>query len=303
MRRSVFILIALFFVVGAHLGRAGGKLRVKGNGVCLRARPDREAKTLAQVNHGDILESAGDSEEGWFAVVPPPTTDLWVYGELIRDGVVSVSRLRVRGGPGVNYRDVGVLTKGQKVTVRGQYAEWLKIAPPAQAALWINADFVTPVADPKPRPAPRPKLTHRPEPRPKPAVRPPPPKPPVAAKPIPAPIVKAPPLVEVPRDKPERTPLPTALIGRTLVESRPQGHSIEYVGVMRPSAPVPRRPSRYRLVRYDAQGRARTICYVVGNDRQLASIVGRTMLVSGREYWIQGVRYPAVAIVQMVRKD
>ena len=298
MRRSVFVLIALLLVVGARPGNARGKLRVKGNGVCLRARPDRQAKTVAQANLGDILELAGDSENGWFAILPPPSADLWIYGELVRDDVVSVSRLRVRVGPGLNYKDVGVLTRGQKVTVRGRHAEWLKIAPPAHAALWINAEYVAPVAEPRPKPRPKPRPVPRPAP-PKPPVV----KPPAAAKPVPAPIVKAPPLVETPRGKPVMPPLPASLIGRTLVDSRPQGHSVEYLGVVRPSAPVPRRPSRYRLVRYDAQGRARTICYVIGNDRQLGSMVRRTMLVSGREYWIQGVRYPAVAIVQMVRKD
>jgi len=301
MRHSVFILVALLLIVGAHPGRAKGKLRVKGNGVCLRARPDGQAYTIAQANRGDILESTGSAEDGWFAVFPPPSTDLWVYGELIRDGVVSVSRLRVRGGPSINYKDVGVLTKGQKVTIRGRHAEWLKIAPPTQAALWISAQYVTTVdAKPKPKPIPRPKPKPKPGPRPKPR-----PKPPALVAPVlvRVPIVKAPALVETPRARPVMPPLPTSLIGRTLVDSKPQGHSVEYVGVMRPSAPVPRRPSRYRLVRYDAQGRARTICYVIGNDRQLGSITGRTMLVSGREYWIQGVRHSSVAVSQMVRKD
>lgn len=304
MRRTVIILIALVLALGALPGHAGPRLRVKADHVNLRARPDMNSKTVAQVQRGDILVSIGDTADGWIAVTPPDSADLWIYGELVRDGVVGVSRLKVRAGPGINYRDVGVLARGQSVKVRGRHVDWLKIAPSPGSVLWVSGEFVTPVVIPvaaaKPPPAPQP----RPRPKPKPVPRPQPVGPETGPALSPAPIVKAPPLVETPPDAKDTTwPLPASIAGRALVESRRQGRSVEYIGVMRPAAPTPGRPSRHRVVRYDAQGRARTICYVIGNDAQLDSIVGRTMMVKGREYWIQGVRYPALAVVQMVRRD
>ena len=44
----------------------------------------------------------------------------------------------------------------------------------------------------------------------------------------------------------------------------------------------------------DARGRTVTICYVLGNSKQLASILGRRVAIKGRQYWVRRVRYPGV---------
>ena len=66
-------------------------------------------------------------------------------------------------------------------------------------------------------------------------------------------------------------------------------------GLLRPAGrAVWRRPSRYRLVQRDNQGRALTVCYVIGDGSQLENLLGKNLLVGGKEYWVQGVRHPAI---------
>jgi hypothetical protein len=36
------------------------------------------------------------------------------------------------------------------------------------------------------------------------------------------------------------------------------------------------------------------ICYVRGNNVQMNSLLGRRLLIRGREYWVQGAKYPVV---------
>jgi len=80
------------------------------------------------------------------------------------------------------------------------------------------------------------------------------------------------------------------------------GKAVQYEGTLRRSGFVWRRPSRYRLVRFDAAGRAFTSCYVLGNETQLAGITGQKLLIKGREYWIQGAQHPVVVPEQIVRR-
>jgi hypothetical protein len=59
------------------------------------------------------------------------------------------------------------------------------------------------------------------------------------------------------------------------------------------------RPSRYRLTR--SQGHTHeTVCYVKGNEAQLQSLLGKSLMIKGREYWVQGVRHPVLVPEQII---
>ena len=95
---------------------------------------------------------------------------------------------------------------------------------------------------------------------------------------------------------------PSVLEGKKLVSSVEQGKSVYYVGTLRPAGYVWKRPGKFRLTRKDSRGRAVTSCYVLGNESQLAGLRDSLLRVVGKEYWIQGVRYPVVVPEQIIQK-
>ena len=50
------------------------------------------------------------------------------------------SNLRIRSGPGTNYRQAGTLSAGQPFTAIGSQGEWVQIA----GGGWVNAHYVAP---------------------------------------------------------------------------------------------------------------------------------------------------------------
>ena len=52
----------------------------------------------------------------------------------------ATSNLRIRSGPGANYRQAGSLSAGQPFTVVGSQGEWVQIA----GGGWVNAHYVAP---------------------------------------------------------------------------------------------------------------------------------------------------------------
>ena len=51
----------------------------------------------------------------------------------------ATSNLRIRSGPGTNYRQVGSLSAGQPFSAIGSQGEWVQIA----GGGWVNAHYVT----------------------------------------------------------------------------------------------------------------------------------------------------------------
>jgi hypothetical protein len=300
---------------------AATRVRVTGDHVNLRARPgggDR-AEVVSQVSRGDELAVKSGLDADWVEVAAPATASVWVYGELVKDGVVAATKVRVRGGPDLAWQPVGRVERGDKLTLRGRKGDWLEIAPPPGTSLFVSRDYVEPIALEAPSPPPTPP---KPEPTPvavKP-VAPPPPKPvppkPVTVTPAPEPPVRvglpgggtaAPPPSRPRRPAPviagpdTGSRLPVGLAGRTLVPSKMQGQTVTYAGVVSSSGLVWRRPSRYRLAEQES-GRALTVCYVLGNEAQLRQILGQRVTIHGREYWIQGVRSSVVVPDRIVRR-
>lgn len=95
---GVLVLLAL---ASRYATAAPRSIIVTGDRVCLRARPSLESEIVGQVMTGDLLTTPDDeTTEDWVRVVAPPSVDLWVYSELIRDGRITVNKAQVRGGPG-----------------------------------------------------------------------------------------------------------------------------------------------------------------------------------------------------------
>ncbi len=265
------------------------QVRVAGTRVNLRAQPGLDAEVVGQVERGEILAQVSRQDD-WVEVLPPPHVVFWVHGDFIEDEMVVGSRLNVRSGPGVNYAILATLERGDRVVQRDAFTDWVSIAPPSDATLWIASDLVLPVR-PEPPPqhvepdipsGPDPVRIPAPEQRPDRDLRP--------VEPAPRPAV-LPPVVE-------RTPPPPPE-DLELIPLDGQGERVEREGILRPAGFVFGRPSRYRLTQ--SRGHLiETTAYVRGNEAQLQSLLGHAVRIEGVEYWVQGARYPVLVPEQII---
>jgi len=276
------------------------QMRVTSDSVNVRSGPGTRYEPVGQVNSGDVVTTR-QSADGWSEIAPPDDARLWVYGDLLDGVTVAATRIQVRSGPGISYRPVGTLDRGREVTIAETSGEWVRIVPPETVSVWVSSQFLTSALT---APAPV-KVATQPSPEPPVAIPPPAvPAPPKAEVRSSSPGVTVPPPAAAPRSEAVAPPrrsdpgpgmeLPAALIGRQLAEGKDQGDTVELSGVLRSSGVAWGKLSPYRLVGKDARGRTVTLCYVLGNSAQLASIEGRRVTIEGQRYWVQRVRYPGV---------
>lgn len=296
-----YFLVVFALSVSSFVSQAAVEIRITGDSVNLRAAPTNTAEVVDQVSTGDVLQSIG-SAGNWIQVIPPPKVDLWVFDEFITDNRVAVSKLHVRGGPGINYKTVGMLDKGDEVISRGVKGEWRKIAPLPSCALWISSDYaevvevvVLPDSDSLPvdkKPLEETPLVDR-------------------TPPMPADgklsALSAPSVVNV-KPVPPTASLSSSHVRNVsglidmskLQKDVVQGALVKRAGVLKPSGFVWRNPGKYRLVVYDKWDRAVTICYIIGEQRRLESMEDEDVYVVGHEYWIYGLKNPVVVIDRII---
>lgn len=277
--------------------------------VNLRARPSPQVEVVGQLNAGDKVVVRQVTND-WVEVAPPDAVDFYVHKEFVKDGRAQVQPLTVRSGAGINFSKVGSLKKGDAVVVRGEFGDWIKIAPPPGTSLWISRPFVklgpqavvagaaggTPApagGASKPATPPLPAGADAAKP-----AAPPPPPPVVAVAPPPRPVPV--PAVVPAAPQPIRAAQPGAYTPDDLrlapVEN--QGQIVQREGVVRASVFVFNRPSRFQLMA--ATGNAvETICYLRGNEEQLNSFLDQRLRIRGRQYWVQGSRFPVVVVDQI----
>ena len=279
-------------VILASAAVRAAEVRVAVDHLNLRAGPGSQEDVVGQVNRGEVLE-AGETEGDWLQVAPPDSVSVWVYGELIRDGAAAADQVLVRGGPGINYREVGRLGKGEKVVARGTSAsgEWLKIAPPPGCFLWIGRKYVEPAAA-KPWKAPAAGHGGQSDGTAPKAEAPAPPGGLAGATPPPPTV----------GEKPEEE-VPAVLRGKVLARREGQGRIAEQAGTLGPAGLVWRKPSSYRLIQTDPKGHILSACYVIGDESELARLRGKALRVRGREYWLEGVAYPVIVAESLVAPE
>ncbi len=100
------------------------------------AGPD--AQELGRAGKGTRLTASGRTSGDWLQIQAPAFISGWVYGELVRDSVIAASSVKVRSGPGIGYPDLGTLTRGDTVVVRGRRGDWLEIEGQAPLLVWVE---------------------------------------------------------------------------------------------------------------------------------------------------------------------
>jgi len=275
------------------VGAAESRVKVTADRVNLRARPVFESEVVCQAQTGDLLVPV--SEEGdWQGVYAPTSAPVWVHSAFVTNGQVQ-TRLKIRGGPGINFSSIGLLQKGESVVVRTTTGDWMQIEPSTSCVLWIHKDYVkAETVEPVPASAPVAPAAVEPAPVAAPAVptaavpplSPVPPVAPVPASPV-APAA-VPPVVP-----PVAAPTPPDLAAQGLKPEAPQGIRKVWTGQVQPIDFIFNRPGNYRLVK-PGEGRSATVCYLKGNDAQLSSFVGRKVQVTGWEYWLSQNDFPVI---------
>lgn len=300
--KATSALMFILFLGGAGLTPAQNAdtlyARIKADRVNLRAKPDATGEVVAQATLDERLR-VQEAQAEWVSVWPPDRVDLWVHRDFVKDGLSVGEKINVRAGAGINFSVVGQYQRGERVEVRGQFGEWLKVGP-SNAVLWVNrelVDLMYPAQAMEPAPAP---VVAAPVPAaPMPAITeavdvdsglgPVIPGSEVART-TPPPLVAAPvlaPGAEAPRDL-------------KLVPLEGQGRLVQQEGELKPAPFIFGRPSKYRMTRREGN-QLKTICYVRGNSKQLSSLLNERLIVHGREYWVQGVRQPVLVLERIER--
>lgn len=98
----------------------------------------------------------------------------------------------------------------------------------------------------------------------------------------------------------EETVGPAAVPASRLRKDQQQTLSGSYAGTLA-LAPSGIHPTQFRLVSFSSDNKPRTICYVLGNSRQLDSLKGGFFTIEGAVYWFEGTSLPTVYAQNILR--
>lgn len=322
--RTIKLLLVGVLMASAVLAGEPESLRVKGERVNLRGRPDASGEVVGQVTVGEELRvrKMGDT---WVEVVPPERVRCWVHKDFIQDGKVAVKELTVRAGASINYPRIGSLFRDDPVTPRETFGEWLCIPPPTNSSVWVHRDLLEVPGDAVASPADAVAATPVREAEGTPAA------PAVVAPPMPMPSDVAgttnTPTLVIPSPPAPRVFLSTGTSAVTTIiahiEDAPptnaaasgqiapptdlnlvplpgQGVIVLREGFVKP-APYVLAPGRYRLASKKGN-QLETVCFLRGNSQQLSGLIDEYLAMQGREYWVQGVREPVLVIERIERR-
>lgn len=282
------------WAIGLCAAGAVETARVTANRVNLRAQPASTSEVVGQVSEGDVL-TVKSVREDWIEVEAPAAVDVYAHRDFVQAGVVTAQPLNLRAGPGINYSRIGALDRGTRVEVRGEFGEWLKLAPTPGVSLWISPELVRlsvpePVTPPPAPPAP--------EPAPPPLVR------------TPEPMVLPPPVARGGRPPAPQAP-PAHPVGPMLESGAILPADLKLAPVARQGALVQRegriyvptftlgRPSPFQFLAGPLND-GQLIAYLRGNNAQLAQLERHPIRIQGREYWVQGSRHPVIVVEQIM---
>ena len=308
-------------------------VRVLADNVNLRAKPVLTAEVVAQASYNDLLVAREMGAE-WVEVAAPPSVDLWVMKQYVQtpQNTIGAPRVNLRAGPSINYNIVDTLSLGDPVVPRGEEVQdWLKIAPPASAHVWVHRDFVEIVSGTPLPPQIDGKSAEKSKKTEKTAeisektakntseaaagdeksskkrktkkkdgetaaaeVSEASAAPAEAAASAEAalPTPIVSPSVPVKDSAVREIPVPPPA-NLKLIPLEGQGRLTEVEGELRAAPLINEAPTRYRVVRWQ-NNRWQILCHVYGEAAKFRSLQDKRVSLKGREYWIQGAAAPVL---------
>lgn len=224
------------------------------------------------------------TDEPWVRIQPLDTISVWIYRELVRDGVVLADKSQVRSGAGMFFRPIASVDKGERVEVRGVYGDWLKIKPFPGLRFWVLRDQVEPLATPSDEvESPMPDVftnildaltNDTPARASSNNLSAPPPQ-----ETCPAPVLGS--------------NLPPELSGFVLEETDKQGEDVvltgtlDWGGVSSVSAP-------FCLVKRQPDGDTMPVCYLLAPELTYGPYIGASVTIEGTRWHVKGANLPFV---------
>ena len=328
MRTRFLFLFFFAALAGAAFGD-DTMVRVKADRVNLRGRPDANGEVVGQLSAGDEIKvvQTGDL---WIGITPPEKIKSWIHKDFLQDGKVTVKELTVRAGPSINYPRIGSLTRGDVVTPRETFGDWICVAPPTNAVVWVHRELLDlsggeiskSMATATPTvvviatvTSAETRITNRipleslpPEVSPEAVIvtnsavekiRPSVPGQSVVRGAPSHDAVMMPPSF-APGSTNAAVPASVLVADLKLVPLPGQGSVVQHEGFVKPS-PYLLAPGHYRLA-LKKGGNLETVCFLRGNSQQLATLVDQYFSIGGREYWVQSVREPVLVIERIERR-
>jgi len=130
---------------------------ITGDNVNFRSGPGTNFYTCGKLNKGDKVKVVS-KQYSWYRIVPPAKSFCWISTQYVKldpenpgFGILTGDRVRVYAGsdgvkPHHSTSLLGKINKGERVTLLGQELDdYLKIAPPAFAYLWVSTYFTKPL--------------------------------------------------------------------------------------------------------------------------------------------------------------
>lgn len=275
--------------IPAHAAELEAKVR--GERVNLRAKPQENAEVVGQVSDGQQLVVLSVTNE-WVEIKPPEQIDFWIANEFVTDDTVVVNKLNARAGAGINYTVVGVFNRGDKVVRRGSFGEWLKVAAPADARLWVNRSLVeivnpaAPLLPPEAAPAIFTEIPTN-------AV--------VDETVATAPAVEEnEPIVLQVRDEAPAVQPPPDL---RLIPLDGQGRVVQREGILKKAPAIfSKPPGTHRLVKREGNSVV-TTAYLRGDVKRMNSLLEQQLVVRGQEFWVEEVKAPVIVVESMEKRS
>lgn len=264
MKKNLLILFALALSAVGYAQDAV-KVKVTGDRVSLRAAPEVTAVLLDRAMTGDELILQDNSHPDWVGVLPPEAVDLWVSSEFISSNTVQPRVLNIRSGPSSSHSIVGTARSGEVVRVRGEVAQWLRIAPTSNTVVWIsrkyvNAPVTVSTADPVEAVATGQNTQ-------------------AVVQATAEPVIQDIMMVTIPGAKTPKKLEPDP--------GKKQGVVETFSGVLRPTGSI-----LYRLA--DDHFEDITVCYVRGNQMQMRAYAHLPLRITGKIYWAAGLDLPLI---------
>lgn len=158
---STAILCIFLFVFPTLVFASSSKtLTITGSNVNMRNGPGSNYRVVGRLDKGQKVSYLGKSG-AWYKVKTSKGGTAWVSSSYISSSVTTASRgnslgststktltitgsnVNIRSGPGTNYKVVGKVDKGQKVSYLGKSGAWYKINVSKVGAVWVNKAYIS----------------------------------------------------------------------------------------------------------------------------------------------------------------